>query len=65
MGRPAIIELEPIPLSDDELIGRIFRGIGDATRVRSLRFLLEGARSQKEIVEEVGLSPGRVSQHLS
>ena len=63
MGRPAIIELEPIPLSDDELIGRIFRGIGDATRVRSLRFLLEGARSQKEIVEEVGLSQGRVSQH--
>jgi len=65
MGRPAIIELEPIPLSDDELIGRIFRGLGDATRIRILRHLLDGPRSQKEIVEEVGLSQGRVSQHLS
>jgi ArsR family transcriptional regulator, cadmium/lead-responsive transcriptional repressor len=65
MGRPAIIELDPIPLSDDELIGRIFRGLGDATRIRILRFLLEGPRSQKEIVGEVGLSQGRVSQHLS
>jgi ArsR family transcriptional regulator, cadmium/lead-responsive transcriptional repressor len=65
MGRPAIIELEPVPLSDDELIGRIFRGLGDATRIRVLRFLLDGPRSQKEIVEEVGLSQGRVSQHLS
>ncbi len=65
MGRPAIIELEPVPLSDDELIGRIFRGLGDATRIRVLRFLLDGPRSQKEIVQEVGLSQGRVSQHLS
>ncbi|GMR03089.1 MAG: hypothetical protein BMS9Abin20_1453 [Acidimicrobiia bacterium] len=65
MGRPAIIEPIPVPLADDELIARIFRGLGDATRVRILRFLLEGPRSQKEIVEEVGLSQGRVSQHLS
>lgn len=65
MGRPAIIELHPIPLSDDELIGRIFRGLGDATRIRILRFLLEAPSNQKEIVEEVSLSQGRVSQHLS
>jgi len=65
MGRPAIIALEAIPLSDDELICRIFRGLGDATRIRILRFLLEGPRNQKEIVEKVGISQGRVSQHLS
>jgi len=65
VGRPAIIEPIPIPLSDDELVARIFRGLGDATRVRILRLLLEGPRSQKEIVEQVGLSQGRVSQHLS
>jgi ArsR family transcriptional regulator, cadmium/lead-responsive transcriptional repressor len=65
MGRPAIIELTPVPLPDDELIARIFRGLGDATRIRILRVLLDGPRSQKEIVEEVGLSQGRVSQHLS
>jgi DNA-binding transcriptional ArsR family regulator len=65
MGRPAIIELEPIPLDDDELIARIFRGLGDATRIRILRYLLDGPRSQKDIVERVGLSQGRVSQHLT
>lgn len=65
MGRPAIIEPTPIPLEDDELVARIFRGLGDATRVRILRLLLDGPRSQKEIVEAVGLSQGRVSQHLS
>jgi len=65
MGRPATIEPEPIPLSDDELVARIFRGLGDATRVGILRLLLDGPRSQKEIVEVVGLSQGRVSQHLS
>jgi len=65
MGRPAIIELEPIPLDDDELIARIFRGLGDATRIRILRFLLDGPHSQKAIVEKVGLSQGRVSQHLT
>lgn len=65
MGRPAIIEPVPTPLTDDELIARIYRGLGDATRIRILRFLLEGPRSQKEIVDKVGLSQGRVSQHLT
>ena len=65
MGRPAIVEIEPKPLPDDELVARIFRGLGDATRIRILRLLLEGPSTQKEIVERVGLSQGRVSQHLS
>ncbi len=65
MGRPAIIEQTPTPLDDEELVARIFRGLGDATRVRILRLLLDGPRSQKQIVEHVGLSQGRVSQHLA
>lgn len=65
MGRPAIIEPTPVPLPDDELIARIFRGLGDATRIRILRVLLDGPRSQKDIIEVVGLSQGRVSQHLT
>lgn len=65
MGRPAIIELTPTPLDDDELIARIYRGLGDATRIRILRLLLDGPMSQKDIVAVVGLSQGRVSQHLT
>ncbi len=65
MGRPAIVEPRPRPLPDDELVARIFRGLGDATRIRILRVLLEGPLTQKEIVAHVGISQGRVSQHLS
>jgi len=65
MGRPAIIELPPTPLSDEELVARIFRGLGDGTRIRILRLLLDGPRTQKEIVDTVDLSQGRVSQHLT
>lgn len=66
MGRPAIIELEPIPLEDGELTARLFRALGDATRIKILEYLLEeGPKPQKEIVARVGLSQGRVSQHLT
>lgn len=65
MGRSAIIELVPTPLPDDELIARIYRVLGDATRIQILRLLLDAPRSQKEIVAEVEVTQGRVSQHLS
>ena len=65
MGRPAIIEPTPIPLPDEELIARIFRGLGDASRVTILKVLLDGPLTQTEIVDAVQLSQGRVSQHLS
>ncbi|GMQ86049.1 MAG: hypothetical protein BMS9Abin07_1621 [Acidimicrobiia bacterium] len=66
MGRPAIIERVPIPLEDDELTARLFRALGDATRITILEYLLaEGPKPQKDIVTRVGLSQGRVSQHLT
>ena len=66
MGRPAVVEVDPIPLTDEELTARLFRALGDSTRLAILDFLLEnGPRPQKDIVEHVGLSQGRVSQHLS
>ncbi len=46
-------------------MARIFRGLGDASRIKILETLLDGPRTQKEVVEAVGLSQGRVSQHLS
>ena len=65
MGRPSIIELEPVPLPDEELVAKLFRALGDATRLQIIELLLDGPRYQKEIVEEVGLSQGQVSQHLA
>ncbi len=66
MGRPAIVELKPIPLEDSELTARLFRALGDTTRISILQLLLdEGPKPQKDIVEHVGLSQGQVSSHLS
>jgi DNA-binding transcriptional ArsR family regulator len=65
MARPSIVEPEPVPLPDTELVGKLFRALGDATRLRIVELLLEGPRYQKEIVDAVGLSQGQVSQHLS
>ena len=66
MGRPAIVEPVPIPLADEELTARLFRALGDATRLAILELLLEsGPRPQKDIVAQFDLSQGRVSQHLA
>jgi len=65
MARPSIIEEEPVPLPDEELVAKLFRALGDATRLQIIDLLLTGPRIQKEIVHEVGLSQGQVSQHLA
>ena len=40
---PAIIEAEPVALADSELLARLFRALGDATRLRVLELLLRAA----------------------
>lgn len=65
MGRPAIIEREPRPLHDDELVARIFRALGDVTRLRILELLLSGEMTQKEIVLALGATQSRVSEHVA
>lgn len=65
-GRPAIIELDPIPLADTELVARLFRTLGDATRLRILELLLqEGEMHQMEIVRRLGATQARVSEHMA
>lgn len=65
-GRPAIIELEPVPLADTELLARLFRTLGDATRLRVLELLLEeGELHQMEIVRRLGATQARVSEHMA
>lgn len=66
VGRPAVIESEPTPLSDTELVARLFRVLGDATRLRILDLLLaEGELHQMEIVRRLGVAQSRVSDHVA
>ncbi len=65
-GRPSIIELESIPLADAELTARLFRTLGDSTRLRILELLLdEGEMHQMEIVRRLGATQARVSEHMA
>lgn len=66
IGRPTIIELEPIPLADTELVARLFRALGDSTRLRIVELLLEeGELHQMEIVRRLGATQARVSEHMA
>jgi DNA-binding transcriptional ArsR family regulator len=65
-GRPGIVLAEPLALPDTELLARLFRALGEATRLRILQLLLEeGELHQMEIVRRVGASQARVSEHLA
>ena len=44
---------------------KLFRGLGDPTRLRILTMLQERERSVREMVEEIGSFQGRVSSHLA
>lgn len=65
MARPGIITPEPIALPEHELLARVFRTLGDATRLRLLETLLEaGEATQRDLVDAVGAPQPRVSEHL-
>ena len=65
-GRPTILELIPKPLPEAELVARLFRTLGDATRLRIVELLIEdGELHQMEIVRRLGASQARVSEHLA
>ncbi|MBY0396383.1 MAG: metalloregulator ArsR/SmtB family transcription factor [Thermoleophilia bacterium] len=65
-GRPAIVAADSAPLTSTELAARLFRVLGDATRLRILRLLMaEGELHQAELVRRLGASQSRVSEHLA
>lgn len=65
MGRPGIVTSEPIALPEHELLSRVFRTLGDATRLQLLEILLEvGQATQTQLLERVDVSQPRVSEHL-
>lgn len=64
-GRQAIVAPEPVTLADTELLARLFRALGDATRLRILELLVDdGELHQAEIVRRLGATQARVSEHL-
>lgn len=66
LGRAPIVEPIPTPLSDSELLARLFRALGEASRLRILALLgADGELHQAEIVRRLGLSQARVSEHLT
>jgi len=65
MARTSIIESTPVPLTESELLAKLFRALGDPTRLRIVELLAEGPAIQKQIVSTVGLSQGQVSNHLA
>jgi DNA-binding transcriptional ArsR family regulator len=55
-----------LDLSDEalDLVAARFRLLGDASRLRLLRALMDGEHSVQELVEASGLSQTNVSRHL-
>jgi ArsR family transcriptional regulator, cadmium/lead-responsive transcriptional repressor len=44
---------------------RLFRVLGDPTRLRILEVLLDGPRTVRELIDDLGCSRSRVSNHLA
>lgn len=49
----------------DHLYARFFSGLADETRMRIVRSLLNGPLRVGEIVDELGMSQSRISNHLA
>lgn len=65
MSRPAIVTSAPTPLPRHELLARVFRTLGDATRLQLLEAVLDaGVATQSQLLDRVDASQSRVSEHL-
>jgi DNA-binding transcriptional ArsR family regulator len=56
---------EPSAALGDELLAKFVRGLGDPTRLRIVRYLLDGPRSVGDIVGYLRMPQSRVSNHLA
>ncbi len=52
-------------LSDDLLLPKFFRALGDPTRLQILQAVMEGEKNVTALVELTGAPQGRVSSHLA
>jgi hypothetical protein len=63
MGRPAIVTREAVALSEFELLARVFRTLGDPTRLRILEALERlPETSQSELISHTGVTQSRASE---
>jgi DNA-binding transcriptional ArsR family regulator len=60
-----LINTTSIQLKRLSLKAKLFRGLGDSTRLSILECLREGEKSPSQIVEETGQSQSNVSNHLA
>ena len=66
MAGSAITTTAPVALPRHELLARVFRTLGDPTRLRVVRLLGElGEATQTELIEQTGTVQSRMSAHLS
>lgn len=49
----------------DELQAKFVRGLGDPTRLRIVRFLLDGPCAVSEIIAHLRMAQSRISNHLA
>ena len=52
-------------MTDTEIAAKLFRGLGDRTRLALLLALLPGEQRVTDLVQQVGTSQANVSNHLS
>ena len=52
-------------LSDDVLLAKFFRALGDPTRLQILEAIMDGEKNVTALVELTGAPQGRVSSHLA
>lgn len=55
----------PVTLEAVDVAAKLYRGLGEPTRLRLLLALLDGERRVVDLVAEVGLAQSTVSAHLS
>lgn len=66
MAGSAITTAAPVALPRHELLARVFRTLGDPTRLRVVGLLAElGEATQTDLIEQAGTAQSRMSEHLS
>lgn len=65
-GRPAITTPEPVALPEPELLARVFRTLGDRTRLGVVEYLRDvGQATQRELTDHLDVAQPRMSEHLA